>query len=377
MSNGSTPPPIGIYAPEGFNLRGLPATEKWTPKPADGTPSPLGPLVDFVGSWVGFGFNTIFRPSNPVTTGTDNVLELNLTTETLAFSPVLDQIPNRGELQGDIFLSGVPYLQSINDVTTPGESSGIHFEPGIWLSVPATTDPAVPNDTVVRMASIPHGTTILAQGTSFSVPGPPIISPVDITPFTSTGQKITFPSQTASDETTPRIPQVLPVDGLPLTLEQWQAILTDPNSVIRDIAAAQTITKTVVISISTIPAAPLVGGGTQDIAFLVGNPSTNPNANAVSMSAIFWIETVSYNLTLPALAAGTTTVIAPTTTVSGFPMPLFSVTANEDIAESTTVTVSYPQIQYTQTVNLVFKNLNWPHVSVATLVPVTPIPVTV
>ena len=167
------------------------------------------------------------------------------------------------------------------------------------------------------------------------------------------------------------------MDGLPLTLEQWQAILTDPNSVIRDIAAAQTITKTVVISISTIPAAPLVGGGTQDIAFLVGNPSTNPNANAVSMSAIFWIETVSYNLTLPALAAGTTTVIAPTTTVSGFPMPLFSVTANEDIAESTTVTVSYPQIQYTQTVNLVFKNLNWPHVSVATLVPVTPIPVTV
>jgi hypothetical protein len=34
-----------------------------------------------------------------------------------------------------------------------------------------------------------------------------------------------------------------------------------------------------------------------------------------------------------------------------------------------TIPVTYTQIQYTQTVLLAFAGLNWPHVSVATLVP--------
>ena len=372
----------GIVPPEGFRIRGLEIANKPAVHArsleAEAAPSvpDLGPIGNFVGSWVGFGFNTIFRPSNPATTGTDNVLELNLTTEKLDFSPSLGSIPNRGEVQGDIFLNGVPYLQSINDVTTPGESTGIHFEPGIWLSVPATVNPAVPTSSVVRMASIPHGTTILAQGTSFTVPGGPLIDKADITPFTG-GGRIPFPSQTASNQSTPRIPQVLPVPGSPLTLADWQDMLTDPNSVIRKIAQQQTITNSVVIKIATNSPAPLVGGGTQDIAFLVGNPPTNPNANAVTMSAIFWIETVSLDLTVPPICAGETIVLSPPPSLDAMPMPLFEVTASADIAEPVVVTVSYPQIQYTQTVNLVFAGLNWPHVSVATLVPVAPIAVTV
>jgi hypothetical protein len=38
-----------------------------------------------------------------------------------------------------------------------------------------------------------------------------------------------------------------------------------------------------------------------------------------------------------------------------------------------TLTVTGTQIQYTQTVNLNFAGLSWPHVSVATLVPSEPI----
>jgi hypothetical protein len=38
-----------------------------------------------------------------------------------------------------------------------------------------------------------------------------------------------------------------------------------------------------------------------------------------------------------------------------------------------TLTVTSVQIQYSQTVNLNFKNLSWPHVSVATLVPADPV----
>jgi len=90
-------------------------------------PPPLGPLTAFVGDWP-VRLNTIFRPDNTVTptplpfpvTG-DNILELNLTAETLSFSPALGSIPNRGtNPQGDIFLNGVPYLQKVDDITSMG-----------------------------------------------------------------------------------------------------------------------------------------------------------------------------------------------------------------------------------------------------------------
>src|SRR3954468_3383252 len=153
---------------------------------ADTSPPPpdLGPLVNFAGTFKGNGFNTIFRPQdfndsptplpNPANGPNDNILELNLTEETLSFSPSLGSIPNRGMVQGDIFLNGVPYLQTINDITDPSQPVGIHFEPGVWLSVPATTVPAE-GATLVRMASIPHGTTIEAQGTSSAANGAPTI----------------------------------------------------------------------------------------------------------------------------------------------------------------------------------------------------------
>ena len=144
--------------------------------PPTAPPPPLGPLAFFVGDFVGNGFNTIFRPDsaatptqlpNPVPPAPpphDNVLELNLTSETLSFSKSLGSVPNRGTgTQQDAFLNGVPYVQSINDITIRGESVGIHFEPGIWIHVPATTVPPL-GETVTRMASIPHGTTIDAQG---------------------------------------------------------------------------------------------------------------------------------------------------------------------------------------------------------------------
>jgi len=92
---------------------------------ASSVPS-LGPLAAFTGVFHGSGFNTIFRPDLgsptklPVPVGeSDNLLELNLTRETLSFSPSLGSVPNRGEVMPDIFLNGVPYLQVISDVTVP------------------------------------------------------------------------------------------------------------------------------------------------------------------------------------------------------------------------------------------------------------------
>jgi hypothetical protein len=133
--------------------------------------SPLGPLADLPGTWKGHGFNAIWRPHQVGLPGDppnqDRVLELNLTHETLQFTRIPGSIPNRGLLQEDIDLFGVTYLQQVSDRLL---KIGIHAEPGVWASVPATQDPAE-NASVVRMASVPHGTTINAQGQALTVIG--------------------------------------------------------------------------------------------------------------------------------------------------------------------------------------------------------------
>jgi hypothetical protein len=108
----------------------IPSTFDFGPVPtAPPTPS-LGPLTAFTGTFITRpdtnGFSTIFWPNLglPITPPVppigppDNVLELNLTTETLSFSVPLGAVPNRGEVEPDIFLNGVPYVQAITDVTS-------------------------------------------------------------------------------------------------------------------------------------------------------------------------------------------------------------------------------------------------------------------
>jgi hypothetical protein len=343
-------------------------------------PPPLGPLSAFTGTWTGSGFNTIFRPQKattpfPIPVPGDNVLELNLTSETLSFSPSLGSIPNRGTVQGDLFMNGVPYIQAISDVTNPGQSTGIHFEPGIWLSVPPTTVPAEVV-TVARMASIPHGTTIEAQGIVVTSAGPPTIKPVDITPTViKTGVKVPkFASQTAANQQTARIPQDLTPFMLQGTINQ--ALLDDPNSLLRNQIAGQTILSTTTLIIATNSALPLFGGGTDNIAFLLGDPAVaNPNAQAITMSAIFWIETVQYTLQIPAFAPGQgpITIQPDGPQPFGRPIPTFVANPPVPVPAPRTLTVTGTQIQYTQTVMLNFAALSWPHVSVATLVPADPI----
>jgi hypothetical protein len=347
------------------------------PAPADIAPA-LGPLKAFTGTFTGRGFNTIFRPQNSATPtdlptpqpDSDNILELNLTIESLSFQDPLGAVPNRGEVEGDIFLNGVPYLQTISDVTDPKTTTPIHLEPGLWVIVPATSHPAETDSTFARMASIPHGTTINAQGTAFHVNGGPRIDPVDITPFPigNPASRIRFPSQTASDNATARIPQDL--SSAPALT---QALLDNPNSMLLAHIAGMNIISTDVIIIDT-QSATVPGGGTDNIGFLIGDNGAGQNANAVQMSAIFWIETVQVDVTVGPFKAGETQKVSPTVP-AGAPAPTFAVTSATAVATQHSVTLTYPQIQYTQNVSLNFATLTWPHVSVATLVPAKPIPV--
>ena len=94
-------------------------------------------------------------------------MQLNFTEETLTFTDITGTVANRGFLQTQIFLGGVAYLQTINDNF---DNTG-QRRPGVWANVPATTNP-VEQATVVRMGSIPHGTTVNMQGRAFVVTTP-------------------------------------------------------------------------------------------------------------------------------------------------------------------------------------------------------------
>jgi hypothetical protein len=364
-----------VRIPRNFCINEVPFDPD-APRPdvADNAPA-LGPLEAFKGTYVGRGFNTIFRPQHSSTPtelpvpqpDSDNILELNLTIESLSFSNSLGAVPNRGEQQGDVFLNGVPYLQSISDVTDPTRTTPIHLEPGLFLIVPSTSDPAVAAETIVRMASIPHGTTINAQGTFFTVVGGPRLDPVDITPFPigNPTARIRFPSQTAAATDTPRIPQ-----DLSIAPSITQTLLDDPISLLRDHIDGMNILSTDVILLDTKSELP--GGGTDNIAFLAGDATSSPNADAVQMSAIFWIETVEAEIEIAPLKAGSYRTVSPTVP-AGAPAPKFLVSTEMGIRDTRSVTVTYRQIQYTQNVSLNFATLTWPHVSVATLVPNEPI----
>jgi hypothetical protein len=359
-----------VEIPRNFVINEVPVKPGKAPPTATDSPPPLGPLEKFKGTFIGQGFNTIFRPQNATSPtelpnpqpDSDNVLELNLTIESLSFSSDLNSVPNRGSVQTDVILTGVPYLQTITDVTDPKRNTPIHLEPGLWLITPETEHPAE-SKTVARLASIPHGTTVNAQGTFSTIQKGPEIRTVDITPFPigNPARPIRFDSQTVTNTKEARIPQ-----DLSKAPRITQTLLDDPNSLLREHIKDMTIIATDILEISTQhPTIP--GGGTANIGFLVGD-NAGQNAEAVEMSAIFWIETVEVELQVGPLKPGEQAPISlkvPATT----PAPSFVVSSKTGTKSTQTVTQTYTQIQYTQTVLLNFATLTWPHVSVATLAP--------
>jgi hypothetical protein len=133
-------------------------------------------FIPLAGAWHGEGFNLVARPN--FDDDANLFLALNLTRETLKFDPMLSPIQNRGSAQPSIELFGLTYQHQIVDATTGG---GLHTEQGIWVTQPETTQPLlVPPKgglLVTRLANIPHGASLLAQGIANQFAGPPTISP--------------------------------------------------------------------------------------------------------------------------------------------------------------------------------------------------------
>ena len=87
-------------------------------------------------------------------------VKLNATREILNFTAITAPIPDRGFEQPDIEYLGLHYLQQVSDAVT---NAALHIETGMWLNVPATTNPQQ-GPTVVRLATVPHGNSLLMQG---------------------------------------------------------------------------------------------------------------------------------------------------------------------------------------------------------------------
>jgi hypothetical protein len=389
----------------------------------------LGPIAHLAGHWSGTGFNIIWRPDNTGDPGfkVRRFLQLNQTLETLKFDTIASAVPSRGLFkQSDINIYGLNYLQKVkdNDVDLPGfpnfpnAGEDLHIEPGLFLNVPASggvedpndltgnvTDPVIPAS-IVRLATIPHGVSVLLQGKApgaTPVPGTPTFPPVypieaitkaykdypDYDPVVGAdfaAQYQAFPQTAglgvgiqpanvptlAAEPATPApptfhgVPENMIANDIPYPNAKnaqsngpfpaaWQAYLDDPNVLLRNAIEDQHILGYIEIKLAT-PSQAAIG----QIPFLgIADPALEPNSNVGtrasrsnafvhSVTSTFWIEWVRVRR-YPGFR--------PLELREPELMPL-----NPFPGEPTVL-----QLQYTQTVILNFNNVLWPHVSVATL----------
>lgn len=246
----------------------------------------LGPLAELPGTWVGRGFNLI---AVPFFSQVDFNLELNASQETLTFTSIGGPIPDRGSLQQDIFFVGLHYFQQVSDAL---KNTALHVETGMWLNLPGTTQPQE-NPCVTRLSTIPHGDSLLAQGSHSSGGGFTSVDPTDAIPFTLGPQNQRIP---VSD---PNILNRYNSAQLPDDPDIPPDSQFNPNLVLNKVLADQASQGITMLQSTTLHAdAQPVGGinGTpivtppENIGGLVNIPFVNTNATANHFSATFWVE---------------------------------------------------------------------------------------
>jgi hypothetical protein len=250
----------------------------------------LGPLALLPGVWKnlpslpGRGWNLIALPfaTPPGSQFPFNYrLLMNQYNEELRFSLVDKGIPNRGiarttsgTVETDQFLVALDYEQTIEQVVAEdAPNSGlagnpglaIHHEPGLWLHLLNEVDAGLD---IARLASIPHGDSLLAMGRACVCDGAPAIPDIS-----------GLPEGVRPDiNNNPYLGPYKAFHGP----NKFRGLFdpASPNDLLKEANEGIKIKRTTILDVDT----DLPTGGIVNIPFIVRQ------ANATTMRSTFWIQ---------------------------------------------------------------------------------------
>ncbi len=250
----------------------------------------LGPLSLLPGVWrnepnlPGRGWNMI---ALPFATPADSPfpfnyrLLMNQYNEELKFTLIDKGVPNRGigrincqTVETDQFVVTLDYEQSIKQlVADDAPKSGlagakdlpIHHEPGLWLHMLNEVENGLD---IARLATIPHGDSVLAMGRSTVIDGPPTIPNISGLPI-------------GVNQDIDNNPYLGPYKAFHAQ-NKFRGLFdpATPNDLLREANNGVGIKRTTILDVDTdIPT-----GGIVNIPFIV------KQANATTMRSTFWIQ---------------------------------------------------------------------------------------
>ena len=242
----------------------------------------LGPLQLLPGKWSntpnlpGRGWNMIALPFDG---GRFKYrLLLNQYNEELNFKLIDDGVPNRGlpnkdgTTEGDQFVATLDYVQEVHQIVAedspvsgyagkPGLA--IHHEPGLWLHM---LNKSTNGFDIARLASVPHGDSVLALGKSQEIEGAPVIP-------NASG----LPEGVNQDLDSPYL---APYKHFHDNLFEGVFDPTRPNELLKEANKGVDIVRTTKLEVDT----------TVETAGIVNIPFIVKQANAAEMKSTFWIQ---------------------------------------------------------------------------------------
>jgi hypothetical protein len=250
----------------------------------------LGPLSLLPGVWKnepnlpGRGWNMIALPFATLANAPmpfNYRLLMNQYNEELKFTLIDKGVPNRGigrvncqTVETDQFVVTLDYEQSIKQlVADDAPKSGlagakdlpIHHEPGLWLHMLNEVEDGLD---IARLATIPHGDSVLAMGRSMVIDGPPTIPNISGLPI-GVNQDI---------DNNPYLGPYKAFHGPNKFRGLFDPVT--PNDLLREANNGVRIKRTTILDVDTdIPT-----GGIVNIPFIV------KQANATTMRSTFWIQ---------------------------------------------------------------------------------------
>lgn len=252
----------------------------------------LGPLSLLPGEWKGSGtgWNMIALPFKDAPQGVAPFRVLmNQYDEDLKFTFVDDKVPNRG-VATDQEVATLDYQQSIKQqiaedfpVSTVAGPAGhaIHHEPGLWIYV---KNHQTEDINVARLASIPHGNSLLALGESLKEKGMPDIPAINALPI-GRFEDLASPAYDFNDD-----PYLEPYKhfiqnpfkgNIPASVVGFPGFNPrDMNEILRFANQGVNIKRTTTLTVDT----------KRENAGVVNMPFVVKEAEPVSMKSTFWIQ---------------------------------------------------------------------------------------